>query len=120
MSVPCFLLDEHVSHAIVRGLAVRASDLQVFVMGEAGAPAIGTLDPEPLIWIEEQGCLLVSNNRKTMPVHLREHLHAGRHVPGILIIPPYPAIGIIIDELLLRHGASDQYVYKAGRKGYNG
>ena len=106
MSTPCFLLDEHVSHAIVRGLELREPALQIFVMGGPGAPAIGTGDPELLFWIEERGCLLVTNNRRTMPIHLRHHLEAGNHVPGILIIPARPTIGEIIDELHLIWGAS--------------
>jgi hypothetical protein len=76
-----------------------------------------TPDSILLAWIEEHGCLLVTNNRATMQDHLGDHLLAGRHVPGILVVPRRLSLGSLIDELLLIWGASlpnefqDQIVY---------
>jgi hypothetical protein len=106
MSAPCFLLDEHIPHAIARGLRNQESAIRVFVMGKPNSPAIGTPDPDLLSWIESHKCLLVTNNRSTMPVHLREHLTAGHHIPGILIIAKHFALRQILDELYLIWGAS--------------
>jgi hypothetical protein len=79
MSPPCFLLDERIPRAIARGLHHREPGIRVFVIGGPEAPTPGTPDPDLLCWIEERGCLLVTNNRATMPpVHLRNHLAAGR------------------------------------------
>jgi hypothetical protein len=118
MSRPCFLLDEHIPHAILRGLRLRESAIRVFVVGGAfGEPGIETPDPELLVWIEEHGCLLVTNNRATMPEHLANHLAQGRHIPGILIIPRRFTLGATIDILHLIWAASyeddffDQIVY---------
>ena len=50
-----------------------------------------------------------------MPGHLRDHLAAGGHVPGILVVP-FP-LGALVEELILIWGASlpdeyqDQIVY---------
>ena len=52
-----------------------------------------------------------------MPGHLRHHLAAGRHVPGILVVPFPLDIGALVEELILIWGASlpneyqDQIVY---------
>lgn len=111
-------MDEHIPYAVVRGLALRERAIQVFrVGGDAGEPSISTPDPELLVWLEENDCLLVTNNRSTMPGHLSTHLSTGRHVPGILIVPRRFAVGATIDELHLIWGASqpdefrDQIVY---------
>lgn len=43
----------------------------------------------------------MTNNRTSMPGHLRDHLAAGHHIPGILITP-YPInIGELMEELIL-------------------
>lgn len=105
MSSPDFLLDENVPLAIRAQLRRREPTIQVSVVGRPGAPPKGTPDPDLLCWIEEQDCLLVTNNRATMPVHLRDHLAADRHVPGILILPSPLDLGTVIEDLILIWGA---------------
>jgi len=107
----CFLLDEHIPRAVARGIERRELMVQVHVLGQAPAPVISTSDPDLLRWIEAHGCLLVTNNRSTMPDHLRDHLAAGHHIPGILIVPRRMSLGLVIEELLLIWGASlpDEY-----------
>ena len=51
--------------------------------------------------------MLVTNNRATMPVHLRDHLAAGRHIPGIFILNPGMSKGETIDDLTLIWAASE-------------
>jgi hypothetical protein len=75
------------------------------------APPDSTLDPEILIWCEQQSFILATNNRKSMPPHLQNHLAQGRHVPGILVINPQMSVGETIDELLLIWGASEEKEY---------
>ena len=36
-----------------------------------------------------------------MPLHLKDHLAEGRHIPGILTLDPDMSIGETIDELLV-------------------
>ncbi|HAA29933.1 MAG TPA: hypothetical protein DCE56_22380, partial [Cyanobacteria bacterium UBA8553] len=45
--------------------------------------------------------LLVTNNRKSMPVHLTDHIAQGRQVPGIFILNPNLSIGRNLGELIL-------------------
>lgn len=117
MAPPCFLLDEHIAHAIAVGLRSREPDIQVFTIGDPNAPGAGTPDHDILIWIEERGCLLVTNNRKSMPGHLRNHMDRQRHIPGIVVISQRMSWGDTIEELLLIWSAilpnefQDQIVY---------
>lgn len=101
MSPVCFLLDEHVPPFIQTQLAQMAPDLCVYTIDDGSAPVRGTLDPEILIWIETHGCMLVTNNRASMPGHLEDHLALGRHVPGIVQLPRRMNIGAILDDLWL-------------------
>lgn len=88
-----------------------APELTVWIIGDPNAPPKGTPDLEILCWCEEYGFILVTNNRRTMPVHLAEHLALGRHIPGIFVIGENMGMGSIINELLLIAEASldDEY-----------
>lgn len=94
-----YLLDEHIPLSYRTQLIRRKPDLQVWVIGDPHAPAKGTPDPAILCWCEDNGFVLVTNNRKTMPGHLADHLAVGRHVPGIFILND--GMGQMIDELIL-------------------
>lgn len=80
-------------------------------VGTPDSPAKGTLDPDLLLWCEEHAFILVTNNRKTMPGHLHDHLVSGHHVPGILIMNSKMTIAETIEELLLIWVASDEEEY---------
>jgi hypothetical protein len=85
--------------------------MTVWMVGEAGAPAKETPDPDILAWCEARGFSLITNNHSTMPVHLAEHLAAGRHVPGIFILDPVMSIGDTAEELELLWGAASPQEY---------
>jgi hypothetical protein len=113
-----FLFDENIAHRTIRRLLrERDAAIACWVIGEWGAPAIGTSDPDLLVGVEEHQCILITHNHATMPVHLRDHLANGGHVPGILVVrsrfPPWK----LAEDLLLISGASlpdeyrDQIVY---------
>lgn len=77
-----------------------------------GAPAFGTLDPEILVWCEENEFLLVTNNRKSMPAHLQDHLEHGRHATGIFILNAEMSVGETVEELILIASASSAEEYQ--------
>lgn len=107
-----YLLDEHVPPIYGTQLLYHEPSLTVLAMGDEGAPARSTSDPEILKWCEQNGFNLITNNRKSMPQHLSDHLAAGRHVPGIFIINLKVSIGLVIEHLILVAGASheDEYI----------
>ena len=106
-----YLFDENVAPAYVNQIRRRNPDLVVLAVGELTAPPQGTLDPEILIWWETRNFILVTNNRRSMPVHLAEHLEQNRHIPGIFILNSKLSIGQNIDELILidRGSFDDEY-----------
>ncbi|MBO1348556.1 MAG: DUF5615 family PIN-like protein [Hormoscilla sp. GUM202] len=112
-----YLMDENVNPLYPSQLRRRAPELVVRAVGEPKVPPRGTLDPEILLWCEEYDFILVTNNRKSMPVHLRDHIAQGRHVPGIFILNSDLSIGRNLEELSVIAKASfageyqDQIVY---------
>jgi len=117
MSTRGFLIDENLPPVIAVQVCQHEPRIQALAIGQPGAPSKGTMDPQLLCWIEENDYLLVTNNRASMPGHLRDHLAAGGHVPGILVVPFPLGIGALVEELILIWGASlpdeyqDQIVY---------
>jgi hypothetical protein len=47
-----------------------------------------------------------------MPVHLHEHLVAGRHIPGIFILNPNLTLGETLKELILLAEVSFEQEYR--------
>lgn len=112
-----YLLDENVDSEYKIQLTRNHPHLIVWVVGEPNAPPRGTLDPQILNWCEEYSFVLVTNNRRSMPVHLAEHIARGNHIPGILIFNPKLSMGENLDELAFLAEASlenehqDQIIY---------
>ncbi|MCS7282599.1 MAG: DUF5615 family PIN-like protein [Anaerolineae bacterium] len=101
MSRPRYLLDEHIPRAVQRQLRRRDLRIEVLAIGDPGAPAAGTPDPTILTWIEENGYILITENRRTLPAYLAAHFAAGRHIPGLFWLRPGTSIGEIVEELYL-------------------
>jgi hypothetical protein len=107
-----YLFDENVDPAYVNQIRRPNPDLVVLAVGELTAPSKETLDPEILIWCEIHNFILVTNNRRSIPVHLTEHLEQNCHVPGIFILNSKLSIGQNIELLLLIYEASFDNEYQ--------
>lgn len=107
-----FLFDEHLSPGYAVQLTTRRPGLVVRVVGQGEAPVKETTDSDILRWCEAHGFVLVTNNRKSMPRHLADHLTQGRHVPGILTIRLKVGFGRLIQELadIADNAADDDFV----------
>lgn len=84
-----------------RSVAAPQAGMEVLVIGDDAAPALGTPDPEVPRWIEREGYILVSRNGRTLSQHLQRHLEDGGHVPGILLLGRRSFPGEIVEDLLL-------------------
>lgn len=78
-----FLLDENLSPRVTLTLQRHYPAVDVVRVGDEGAPALGTLDPEILRWVEVNQRTLVTDNRKSLPGHIADHLANGGHHWGI-------------------------------------
>lgn len=107
-----YLLDENVDRVYQTQLLQREPSLVVWAVGDPGAPARSTLDPEIICWCEAYNFVLVTNNRTSMPPHLTDHIAQGRHVPGIFILNPNLSIGENLEELILMALASEENEYQ--------
>lgn len=95
-----YLIDENLPPVYQTQLLRRQPEITVWMVGDPGTPPKGTLDPEILLWCEQNQFILVTNNRRSMPVHLAEHLSQNRHIPGILVLRPKASFGKILDDLI--------------------
>lgn len=77
----CFLLDENLSPVIKRELLKVEPKMIILRVGDKGAPPLGTADEVILEWLQESGFILVTDNRKSMPEHLKKPLCAWRTSP---------------------------------------
>ncbi len=107
-----YLFDENVDSAFRRALLQKNSAIIAWKIGDPGVPSVGAKDPDILDWCEDNGFSLVTNNRKSMPEHLADHLAKGRHIPGILELNPNMSIGETVEELILIWEASAPHEYQ--------
>jgi hypothetical protein len=96
-----FLLDEHLYRWWPRAVVRLQPGLAVWRIGDYGAPALGSPDPVLLEWCEARNFQLVSDNRRSMPGHLADHLARGRHVPGIFLVPRTIPVVVLAEQLAL-------------------
>jgi len=94
-------------HAVREALRRLEPLLDVQVMGEAGSPPLETEDLDLLAWLQREGRILVTRNRRTMPTHYANFLEAGGHVPGILMVAEDFSIAQLVDDLFLIWSASE-------------
>ena len=106
-----YLLDENLSPEWRIQILRNQPELTVWRIGDPLTPAQGTLDPEVLIWCEEHHFLLITNDRRSMPRHLADHLAENRSILGILALRRNALMGKAIEDLLLiaEIGAGEEF-----------
>jgi hypothetical protein len=95
-----YVLDEHLRGPLWRALQWHASSgvypLDVVRVGDPADLPLGSDDLELLAWAEREQRILLTYDTDTMPLHLADHLAAGRHSPGVFIIRPHSTLPQII------------------------
>ena len=102
----CYLLDENIPPKLKTALMRRCPTMDVLRVGDADTPPSGTLDPEVLRYVEQTRRILVTNNRKSMPIHVADHFKAGGYHWGIFNIRDSASIVALVEALELVWGAS--------------
>ncbi|MGB7247421.1 MAG: hypothetical protein WBC73_00665 [Phormidesmis sp.] len=100
-------MDENVDPAYLNAIRKRNRDIVVRAIGDPAVPGKSTLDPDILKWCEEKQFALITNNRKSMPSHLSDHLVEECHIPGIITLSKTMSVGDMIDELIFLAEASN-------------
>jgi len=102
-----FLLDENLPPRLKPLILKYSEQIDVVRVGEAGAPGMGTQDPDILTYLEVACRLLVTNSRKSMPGHVLDHYATGGHHWGIATIRPNVGLGKLVEEIALIWVASE-------------
>jgi hypothetical protein len=99
-----YLVDENLRgplwSALRRANARRPEPLDIICVGDEADLPLGASDTDLPRWAEDHGFVLASSDARTMPVHHRAHLEAGRHCPGVFLIDLPCSIPQIIEALL--------------------
>lgn len=106
-----YLFDEHLRGPLWRAVQSHnlASNevLDVVRVGDPPDLPLGEADEVILRWAEQDGRILCTYDRSTIPKHLEIHLSAGHHSPGVFLLPRSASIGKIVSFLVLAAYASD-------------
>lgn len=100
--------DADFNEDIVTGVLRRAPEVDFQTAHEARLS--GLEDPEVLAIAADEGRILVTHDRKTMPRHFGEFIKS-RTSPGLFVIPQHAELLPVIEELILIWSASDAEEY---------
>jgi hypothetical protein len=111
-----YVLDEQLRGVLWRTIAQHnrhsTYPLDTVRVGDSPAPALGTKDPDILLWAERADRLLISLDKQTLPRHFADHLNAGRHTPGILVIRSSTTVLETLEYLVLAAYAGTPSEYR--------
>ena len=99
-----FLADADLNQALVEGIRLREPALDFLSAVESRLE--GMSDRAVLDLAADQGCILVSHDASTMPVHFVRFLNEGKRSPGVFLVPQDAVIRDVIDAILLVWSAS--------------
>lgn len=93
------LADENFSRTIVRGLTERRTTIDLVRVQDIGLRR--QPDPAVLTWAAENGRIVLTHDRSTMPDWAHKRLVQGLKMPGVFVIDNRSPVRAAIDELLL-------------------
>jgi len=101
------LTDENIDGDVISGVLRRGADVEL----------AGAADPDILEWAANEGWILLTHDRKTVPRFARDRQSAKLPMTGVFMIPPELSLGEQIEDLVQIAGCSDtadwngQHVY---------
>jgi hypothetical protein len=105
-----YLLDEHVRGLLWRHVqrhnAFGRPAINAVRVGDPPDLPLGALDPAMLLWAEKEDRIVVSRDKGSLVTHLRNHLAAGHHSPGIFLLRDV-ALAEIVEFLACAAHASE-------------
>jgi hypothetical protein len=111
-----FVLDEQLRRVLWRAIQSHNGQghlpIDVVRVGDPPDLPLGSLDPDILVWAEREGRILISLDRRTLPGHLADHLQAGNHSPGVLLVRPSASVPDVIEYLVMAAYAAQPAEYR--------
>jgi hypothetical protein len=101
-----FLADADLDYAIVQGVRDREPSIDFKSANNAGLE--GLPDDEVLEVASSEGRLLVSHDKRTMPVHFAARIRLGLRSPGVLLALPQATVGEVVESLLIIWSSSGE------------
>jgi hypothetical protein len=106
-----FVLDENLRGVLYQAIrqhnAAGSDAIDAVQVGDPPDLPLGSKDPDILLWAEAHGRVLVTRDQGTMLVHLADHLRAGHHSPGVLLLRRNMTLGQVVSGLALVAHAAD-------------
>ena len=113
---PRYLLDENLRGPLWRACRQHNSrgqmPIDIVRVGDAACPALGSLDPEVLVWAEGAGRIVVTFDKSSLAAHLADHLRSGHHSPGIFTVRRLSSVARVVDFLVAAAYASEDYEWQ--------
>jgi hypothetical protein len=104
------LIDQDLDHDILRGLIRRIPQVDVLTAFEVGMNK--ATDTELLTWAAQNGRIIVTHDRKTMPTHAADLMGKGKNIAGLFVVlRSLPLYQVIEDlELMITCSENDEWV----------
>ena len=93
------LSDENFDNHIVRGLVRRLPAIDLIRVQDVGL--LQTDDRTILQWAADQGRILLTHDRRTVPGFALDRVEEGMPMPGVFVVDTRMAVAQAIDETLL-------------------
>ena len=96
-----FLLDENLSPRLKLAVLRINYEIDILRVGDESTPNFGTLDSEILIYLQQSKRILLTDNRKSMPEHIKAHWNNGGYIWGLFWLSPNATFREIAEDLVL-------------------
>lgn len=99
-----FLADENFEGAIFRGLLRHQPNIDLVRVQDVGLEKAD--DTTILEWANDEGRILLTHDRRTMPHYAYQRIADGKNFAGMLVMKATIPVGQAIEDILLIEAAS--------------
>ncbi len=99
------LADENLNGDIVRGLLRRQPELNLIRIQDI--ELAGANDPQVLAWAAEDGRIIMTHDRATLPHYAFHRVVSSERMPGVFVLNDRMPVAQAIEELLLIDACSE-------------
>jgi predicted nuclease of predicted toxin-antitoxin system len=100
------LADENFNGDVVRGWLLRQPDLDVVRVQDVGLAGVD--DADILAWAAENGRIVLTHDRATLPDFAYQRIAAGKEMAGVFILNDRFPVGQAIEEIVLLAAYTEQ------------